>query len=92
MKAGDLRLLVKEITSFNRDAQAIGKPPEEYFIPLKALERRFLIPKPEKNESFSNGNHIGYLPESLTEAKWKLTKDIIDDQPSLDCDEKLEIL
>ncbi|KAI0998638.1 hypothetical protein K3495_g9555 [Podosphaera aphanis] len=47
--------------------------------------------KPEK-ESLCNVNLFGYLLDGLTETEWKLTKDTIDAQPYLDCEDKLEIL
>ncbi|KAI0991786.1 hypothetical protein K3495_g16401, partial [Podosphaera aphanis] len=92
VKAGDLRQLEREITSFNREEQAPGKSPEECFAHLKALRRRFLLLKPEKKGSFGNEDLFGYLLDGLTEDEWKLTKDNIDAQPNLDCEEKLDIL
>ncbi|KAI0993074.1 hypothetical protein K3495_g15110, partial [Podosphaera aphanis] len=92
VKVGDLRQLEREITSFNREEQAPGKSPEECFAHLKALHRRFLLLKPEKKGSFGNEDLFGYLLDGLTEVEWKLTKDNIDAQPNLDCDEKLDIL
>ncbi|KAI0993071.1 hypothetical protein K3495_g15113, partial [Podosphaera aphanis] len=92
VKPGDLRQLEREITSFDRGSQALGKSPEDCFALLKVLRRRFLMQKPEKKESLSNDNLFGYLLDGLTETEWKLTKDTIDAQPYLDCEDKLEIL
>lgn len=92
MKASDLRKFEREITSFDRESQAIGKSPEDYFAFLKVLRRRFLLLKPEKQESLSNENFFGYLMDGLSGPEWKLTKDTLDAQPNLGCNDKLDIL
>ncbi|POS81896.1 hypothetical protein EPUL_005981, partial [Erysiphe pulchra] len=92
VKPGDLRQLEREITSFDRGSQAPGKSPEDCFSLLKVLRRRFLMQKPEKRESFTDENLFGYLLDGLVENEWKLTKDTLDAQPFLSCDDKLDIL
>ncbi|KAI1003389.1 hypothetical protein K3495_g4819 [Podosphaera aphanis] len=72
VKPGDLRQLKREITSFDRVSQASGKSPEDCFALLKVLRRRFIIQKPEKNESLINDNLFGYLLDGFTETEWKL--------------------
>ncbi|KAI6248871.1 hypothetical protein HI914_02523 [Erysiphe necator] len=67
VKAGDLRKLEREITSFNRESQAQGKSPEDCFALLKVLRRRFLLLKPEKKDSLNNENLFGYLIDGLSE-------------------------
>ncbi|KAI0999847.1 hypothetical protein K3495_g8351, partial [Podosphaera aphanis] len=92
VNAGELRRLEREITSFDRGSQAPGKSPEECFALMKVLRRRFLLQKPEKKSSLSDENLFGYLLDSFIEPEWKLTKDTLDAQPNLGCDEKLDIL
>lgn len=92
VKAGELRQLEREITSFDRSSQAPGKSPEDCFAYLKVLRRRFLLLKPEKKESLNDENLFGYLLDGLSELEWKLTKETLDAQPRLDCDDKLDVL
>ncbi|RKF56199.1 hypothetical protein OnM2_083048 [Erysiphe neolycopersici] len=92
VKAGDLRKLEREITSFDPESQAQVKSPEDCFALLKVLWRRFLLMKPEKKDSLNNENLFGYLIDGLSEPEWQLTKETLDAQPKLDYDDKLDVL